>query len=134
MIKTGEICAIIAVLTLAFTAEAAPLAMQHTGNENIRDDGLLAALRIELPQNTLGSPLTYDVVMPEEWQKPADFLVCSIDAKEAVYLTELWQRFFENDREGNKPFTSRQENNADVFATAVWEIIYEDLPCPPARW
>jgi hypothetical protein len=128
MIKTAKIWAVTAVLTLAFTAEAAPLAA-HTGNENIRDNGLLAALCIELPQGTPGSPATYDAVMLKT-QKPSDFLGGSIDAKEAAYLTELWQKFFEDDREGNKPFAGQQESDAEAFATAIWEIIYKDLPAP----
>ena len=102
-----------------------------TGKGGLLDDGQLGGFCIELPQGAPGIPTTYDIVMPEEAQKPPGFL---IGTAKADYLAELWQKFFDDSWAGGVPFSSQQNNDAEAFAAAVWEIIYEDMPATPNDW
>jgi hypothetical protein len=98
------------------------------------DDGPLGAVCIELSQCVPTSPTAYDVVMPEQAQNPSTFLGGPIGAEKAGYLAELWGRFFDSSWVGSGPFTRQQKSDAEAFAAAVWEIVYEDLPDSPAGW
>jgi hypothetical protein len=105
-----------------------------TGEGNLWPDGLLAGFCIELSQCSPKYPSEYDVVMPEEAQRPTYFLGDYIGFDKAEYLRELWGRFFDSNWIGNGPFTSKEKINAESFSAAVWEIIYEELPESPAGW
>jgi hypothetical protein len=105
-----------------------------TGQGNYWVNGLLGSFCIELSQWSPKNPYEYDVVMPEEAQKPTYFLGGPIGPDKAEYLAELWGRFFDASWVGAGPFTIQQNREAEAFAAAVWEIIYEDLPASPANW
>jgi hypothetical protein len=105
------------------------------GAGDLWPNGPLGGFCIELseraPQN---NPYQYDVVMPEEAQRPTDFLGDYIGLDKAGYLRELWGRFFDPNWIGSGSFTCKQKSDAEAFAAAVWEIVYEKLPASPAGW
>jgi hypothetical protein len=105
-----------------------------TGEGTRWADGPLGSFCIELSEWSPKNPSEYDVVMPQDAQKPTDFLGSHIGLDKAGYLRELWGRFFDLNWVGSGPFTFQQNRNAEAFAAAVWEIIYEDLPGSPAGW
>lgn len=105
-----------------------------TGQGDLWPNGPLGSFCIELGQWSPQSPCEYDVVMPEEAQRPAYFLGGPIGPQKAEYLSELWGRFFDPGWVGAGPFTAQQNSDAEAFAAAVWEIIYEDFPVSPANW
>lgn len=105
-----------------------------TGEGTHWDDGLLGSFCIELSELAPKDPLTYNVVMPEYAPEPTFFLGDYMGSAKAEYLKELWDVFFDPNWVGSGPFTSQQNSNAEAFAAAIWEIIYEDLPSSPAGW
>lgn len=105
-----------------------------TDQGDLWPDGLLGGFCIELSQRAPQKPYEYDVVMPQEAQKPTYFLGGYIGFDKAEYLRELWGRYYEPDWMGAGPFSSQQKREAEAFAAAVWEIIYEDLPQSPLEW
>lgn len=112
--------------------------LDKTGGTGQGDDlwlnGPLESFCIELGQWAPQDPYQYDVVMPEEAQRPTYFLGGPIGLNKAEYLTELWGRFFDPTWIGFGPFTVQQNREAEAFAAAVWEIIYEDFPVSPINW
>jgi hypothetical protein len=64
--------------------------------------------------------------------------VTSLDDKfgsaKAGYISELWGRYYDPSWSGDGPFTWLQDSKAAAFATALWEIIYEDLPGSSLKW
>ena len=64
--------------------------------------------------------------------------VTSLDDKfgsaKAGYISELWGRYYDQSWSGDGPFTWLQDSKAAAFATALWEIIYEDLPGSSLKW
>lgn len=72
--------------------------------------------------------------MPQDSPEPTCFLREHIGPDKTEYLSELWGRFFEPNWVGEGPFTWRQKRDAEAFAAAIWEIIYEELPESPADW
>ena len=102
--------------------------------DDLWSDGPIESFCIELSQWSPKNPHEYDVVMPEEAQRPTYFLGGPIGPDKAEYLSELWGRFFDPDWAGFGPFTFQQNREAKAFAAAIWEIIYEDLPASPAGW
>jgi hypothetical protein len=105
-----------------------------TGQGDLWPDGPLGGFCIELSQWAPQNPYEYDVVMPQEAQKPTYFLGDYIGPQKAGYLSELWGRFFDPSWVGAGPFAFQQNREAEAFAAAVWEIIYEDFPASPANW
>jgi hypothetical protein len=49
------------------------------------------------------------------------------------YLRELWARCYDPAWTQSGSGT-HYDSQAAAFATAVWEIVYEDVPSSPARW
>ena len=64
--------------------------------------------------------------------------VTSLDDKfgsaKASYISELWGRYYDQSWSGDGSFTWLQDSKAAAFATALWEIIYEDLPGSSLKW
>jgi len=52
----------------------------------------------------------------------------------ADYISELWGRYHDPSWTGDGPFTWQQDSKAAAFATAIWEIVYEDLPGSTLKW
>ena len=103
-----------------------------TGQGDFWPNGPVGGFCIEPQHRASSSTLTYDVVMPDQVHN--SYLGALIGAEKAEYLCELWGRFFDSGWVGSGPFTSQQDSDADAFAAAVWEIIYEDLPQSPLSW
>ncbi len=103
-----------------------------TGEGNIWADGLIGGFCIELEQSTSSYTKTYNVVAPEDVYTST--LGSTIGTEKADYLSELWGRFFDAEWVGSGPFTSQQNSDAEAFAAAVWEIVYENLPTSPSGW
>ncbi len=105
-----------------------------TGQGDFWPDGPLGGFCMDLPENLSSSTLTYDVVMPEEGPVPTSFLSGPMGAEKADYLSELWYEHFDPGWMGSGSFTADQKREAEAFAAAVWEIIYEDIPEMPSLW
>ena len=103
-----------------------------TGEGNIWPNGALAGFCIELNEDAPDDIFQYDVVMPEDAQN--SFLGSDIGTEKADYLRELWGRFYDPAWEAGGPYSFIQNINAEAFAIAVWEIIYEALPTPANPW
>jgi hypothetical protein len=54
--------------------------------------------------------------------------------EKADYLAELWGRFYNPAWAAGGSYTALQKSEAEAFAAAVWEIIYEDLPASSSGW
>lgn len=105
-----------------------------TGQGDLWPNGSLGSFCIELSEWVPASSYEYNVVMPQEAQEPNDFLGGWLGPEKAEYISELWGRFFDSNWVGFGPFTFQQKQEAEAFAAAVWEIIYEELPVSPSFW
>jgi len=105
-----------------------------TGDGELWENGLIGAFCIELSEAATSYAKTYGVVLPEDGQKPTTFLGENIGFEKAEYVREIWGRFFDPAWVGSGPFTAQQNSDAEAFAAAVWEIIYEDMPASPYMW
>jgi len=99
-----------------------------TGQGDIWDDGLIGAFCIELSQSSSDNTKTYDVVYPKDAQCPTTFLGGKIGDVKAAYLSELWGRYYDSAWADGGPYSSQEKSDAEAFAAAVWEIVYEDVP------
>ncbi len=105
-----------------------------TGDGELWENGLIGAFCIELSEVAPGYTKTYGVVLPEDGQKPTTFLGENIGFEKAEYVREIWGRYFDESWFGSGPFTLQQNSQAEAFAAAIWEIIYEDMPASPSMW
>lgn len=99
-----------------------------TGEGNIWPNGEIGSFCIELHQYAPDVTKTYEVVLPEQVYN--SFIGELLGTEKADYISELWAAHFDSSWIGNE--TYNQE--AEAFAAAIWEIIYEDLPASPAGW
>jgi len=105
-----------------------------TGQGDIWPEGVLGGFCIDLLQVSPRYSTTYGVVMPEEGPKPIQFLGSTMGTEKAEYISELWGRFFDQAWVDSDHFTCQQNAEAEAFAAAIWEIVYEDLPSSPSQW
>ena len=105
-----------------------------TAQGNAWPNGLIGSFCIDLPQYSSEDTLTYKVEMPSQSPEPTDFLGGYMGAAKAGYIRELWGRYFDPAWVNGGPFSTQQKNDAEAFAAAIWEIIYEDLPATPSGW
>jgi len=103
-----------------------------TGQGNIWSDGLIGGYCIELHQHAPDVTSTYNVNMPEDVYN--SYLGELLGTGKTDYLSELWGRYFDSAWVSGEPYTSQQNSDAEAFAVAVWEIVYEDLPTSPSGW
>lgn len=103
-----------------------------TGAGDLWDNGLLSTFCIELQELVPLSTSTYDVVRPQTVYNSV--LGGTLGDEKAGYLCELWEGFFDEAWTGSGPHTSEENSDAAAFASAVWEIVYEDLPAAPLDW
>lgn len=103
-----------------------------SGAGDIWANGSIGGFCIELEEPAPNATYTYDVVnTPDAY---SGFLEEALGAGKADALSELWGRYHNSAWEGTGGFTSAQNNEAAAFATAVWEIVYEDLPDDVTDW
>jgi hypothetical protein len=105
-----------------------------TGLASSWENGLLGAFCIDLTQYAPSNVTTYNVIVPEQGPWPTGFLAGPMGVQKADYLRELWGRFYDTSWESDGPYTLEQRRNAEAFAAAIWEIVYEDLPDSPSQW
>lgn len=103
-----------------------------TGDGNIWRNGQIPGFCMELEEVAPDDTHTYQVLMPEDAYN--GFLGEQIGLVKADYLRELWGRFYDPAWAAGGPYTDQQNSNAEAFAVAIWEIIYEDLPISPTAW
>ena len=92
-------------------------------------DGTVNAFCSELSEAPPEVTTKYNVIGLEEGP-----LSAAMGAEKAGYISELWGRYFDPSWTGSGPFTWLQNAQAAAFATAIWEIVYEDLPASPLKW
>lgn len=103
-----------------------------TGIGGTWPDGLIPGFCIELHEPAPAATRTYDVGLPDNaYNSFTDQVLGSVKAN---YLRELWVNHYDPAWAAGGTYTSQQNSNAAAFAAAVWEIIYEDLPCTPTGW
>ena len=95
-----------------------------TGEGKIWADGQIGAFCAELSEPTPEITSKYSVVS----------LGDTFGTGKADYISELWGRYYDPSWTGDGPFTWLQDSKAAAFATALWEIIYEDLPGSSLKW
>ncbi|UCC98201.1 MAG: PEP-CTERM sorting domain-containing protein [Phycisphaerales bacterium] len=92
-------------------------------------NGTISAFCTELSEAAPEITTKYDVIALE--QGP---LSAAMGTEKAGYISELWGRYYDSSWTGSGPFTWLQNAQAAAFATAVWEVVYEDLPVSPLKW
>ncbi len=104
-----------------------------TDQGNLWPNGeLIGSFCIELDEQAPSDTFKYGVVMPQDAYN--NFLDGYLGTTKTNYLRELWGRFYDPKWSYNGPYTSQQRYEAEAFAAAVWEIVYEDLPSSPLLW
>jgi len=109
--------------------------LEKTGSTGIGDiwsNGPIPGFCIELPEPPPASTYTYSVGMPDTTYN--NYLDEVVGSQKANYLRELWAEHYDPAWASGGSYTSQQNSMAEVFAAAVWEIIYEDLPTSPLGW
>jgi hypothetical protein len=97
-------------------------------------NGLIGAFCTELPQDAPETTLTYDVIGLEQGPRPITFLGQAMGTEKANYIRELWGRFFDSSWSSGGSYSWQQNIKAAAFASAIWEIVYENLPKSPLGW
>ena len=103
-----------------------------TGIGNTWHNGPVTGFCMELQEVAPKSPYTYQVMMPDNVYNSV--IGETLGNTKGNYLRELWARYYDNSWTGAGPFSSLQNSSAQAFASAVWEIIYEDLPSSSLGW
>ncbi len=91
-------------------------------------NGPIGTFCTELSEAAPETTLTYDVIALEQGPQPTSFLAGPMGAKKATYIRELWGRFYDSSWASGGSYSLQQNIKAAAFATAIWEIVYEDLP------
>jgi hypothetical protein len=103
-----------------------------TGIGNTWPNTRIPGFCIELQETAPTSTYTYQVTMPEDAFNSVTGQ--TLGTAKANYLRELWAKYYDKSWGGSGPFSTQQHGAAEAFATAVWEIVYEDLPATPLGW
>ena len=104
-----------------------------TGVGNTWPDGAtIPGFCIELQETHPTTTQTYQVMMPEDVYNSVTGE--TLGTTKANYLRELWARYYHNHWGSSGPYTWQEYGDAEAFAAAVWEIVYEDLPVSPSGW
>jgi len=98
------------------------------------DNGNIGGFCMDLSEYVAHGSRTYDVIMPQDGPRPTSFLGQAMGQDKADYLSELWGRFYDSSWAAGGSYTYQQNKNAEAFAAAIWEIIYENLPTSSVGW
>ncbi|MFC1763754.1 PEP-CTERM sorting domain-containing protein [Planctomycetota bacterium] len=95
-------------------------------------NGTIGAMCMEPEQPAPDFGTTYNVEVPADNYNPvlSEFL----GTAKADYLGELWGRYYDPSWQQAGPYSPSENNAASAFATAVWEIVYENEPISPLLW
>ena len=99
------------------------------GEGKIWPNGELSGFCIELGEPAPEIISKYSVVPTEKGPFSGP-----MGTTKAKYISELWGRYYDPSWAGGGSYTSKQNIKAAVFASAIWEILYEDLPVSPLKW
>jgi hypothetical protein len=105
-----------------------------TGDGGLLDNGVIGGFCMNIVENIGSGSLNYDVLMLEDGPRPTTFLGGPMGQQKAAFLAELWGRFYNPVWAAGGTYTSQQKSDAEAFAAAVWEIVYEDLPALSSGW
>ena len=105
-----------------------------TGDGQYLDNGYIGGFCMDLSEYIAPGSLNYDVIMLEDGPRPYTFLGGAMGEEKAAYISELWGRYYDSAWSAGGSYTAQQKSDAEAFAAAVWEIIYEDLPTSSAGW
>jgi hypothetical protein len=105
-----------------------------TGQGGLLDNGIIGGFCMDLSEYLGSGSLNYDVLMLEDGPRPTTFLGGPMGQRKAAFLAELWGRFYNPVWAAGGTYTSQQKSDAEAFAAAVWEIVYEDLPASSSGW
>ena len=97
---------------------------EGAGEGKLWTDGTIGAFCAELSEPAPEITSKYSVVSLQD----------AYGTGKADYISELWGRFYDPSWTGDGPFTWQQDSKAAAFATALWEIVYEDLPGSALKW
>jgi hypothetical protein len=95
-----------------------------TGEGKLWADGQIGAFCAELSEPAPEVTTKYSVISLDD----------AFGTAKAGYISELWGKYFDPSWVGDGQFTWLQDSKAAAFATALWEIIYEDLPGSSLKW
>ncbi len=87
---------------------------------------------IELQETHPTTTQTYQVMMPDDVYNSVTGT--TLGTTKANYLRELWARYYDSHWASDGPYTWQEYGDAEAFAAAIWEIVYEDLPVSPIGW
>ncbi len=105
-----------------------------TGEGKLWDNGLVTGFCTELTEAVPTITSKYSVIGLEGGPTPTSFLGAPMGEGKADYIRELWGRFYDPSWAGEGKFTWKQNSQASAFASAIWEIVYEDLPAIATKW
>jgi hypothetical protein len=95
-----------------------------TGEGKLWPDGQVGAFCAELSEAAPEITTKYSVISLDD----------AFGTAKADYISELWGRYYDPSWTGDGQFTWLQDSKAAAFATALWEVIYEDLPGSTLKW
>jgi hypothetical protein len=95
-----------------------------TGEGKLWANGQIGAFCAELSESAPDVTTKYNVISLED----------AFGTAKAGYISELWGQYYDPSWTGSGQFTWLQDSKAAAFATAMWEIIYEDLPGSSLKW
>lgn len=99
------------------------------GEGKMWPNGTIGAFCTELSEPAPEITTKYNVVPLDKGP-----LSAAMGTEKAAYISELWGRYYDPSWTGNGSFTWLQDAKAAAFATAIWEIVYENLPVSPLKW
>lgn len=102
-----------------------------TGLGSAWRNGSIPGFCVELHEPAPDATHTYDVIMPEDMYN--SYTGQTLGTTKANYLRELWARYYDPAWTSGS-YTTQDNQAAEAFAAAVWEIVYEDLPGSAAEW
>jgi hypothetical protein len=97
-------------------------------------NGPVGAFCAELMEEAPDTTLTYDVLPLEKGPIPTSFLGGVMGTEKADYVRELWGRYYDSSWFSGGSYSWQQNTKAAAFASAIWEIVHEDLPTSPLGW
>jgi hypothetical protein len=100
-----------------------------SGEGKLWTNGTISGFCTELSELAPEVTSKYNVIPLQEGP-----LSAAMGTKKANYISELWGRYYDPSWGGSGSFNWLQDAKAAAFATAIWEIVYEDLPSTVKKW
>lgn len=98
-------------------------------------ESTLGAMCVELTQLAPSQERLYDIKSVADLPRPSSFLGGSgMGSQKELSIRELWGRYYDPSWAEGSSHTAKQNAEAEAFAAAVWEIVYEQLPACSSSW